>query len=121
MKFIKLWVEGPKNCGLIPIRDKAVFLLCGNQTRSGVHLAIHGVNRGQVPGIEWPGHQADHLRLVLRLRMHGAVSPLPNFSSSQGQFYLYLCCTNIACCKQNMKLLILLYTAFGMYINPMCS
>jgi hypothetical protein len=38
-------------------------------TGSGVHPA------GTSPGLRQPGPEADHLRLVLRLRMNGAIPP----------------------------------------------
>jgi len=33
------------------------------------------------PRVKWPGHEADHFYLVPRLRMHGAIHPLPHASS----------------------------------------
>jgi len=30
-------------------------------------------------GEKWPGHEADHSHLVLRLRMHGVILPLPQY------------------------------------------
>jgi len=36
---------------------------------------------GAFPGGKWPGHEADHFHLVLRLRMCGTIPPLPPLPS----------------------------------------
>lgn len=47
-------------------------------------------------GVKWPEHEADH---SLRLKMHGALSPLPQMPSwcAKVGLYLYLCFVSSLC------------------------
>jgi hypothetical protein len=55
------------------------------QTGSEDHPASYPMTPVSLsPGVKRPGREGDHLHLVPRLRMCGAISPLPHTSSWRG-------------------------------------
>jgi hypothetical protein len=69
----RLWIERSRNRGSIPGRGKSVHSV---QTGFEAHTAGTG---DLAPWLKPPG-LTTHLHLVLSVRIHGAVSPLPHTS-----------------------------------------
>lgn len=85
----RLWFGQSRNRGLIPAGVR-VAVFQSILTGSGANLASCPVgNRAFSPGIKLPECEADHLPLLPRLKIYGAILPFPNIPSwhAWGQLY----------------------------------
>jgi hypothetical protein len=72
-------IDEPGDRSWIRVWDRRFSFLRRNQTSLGTHptSSLMGMGTGALPTrLKRPGHEADHLNLVSRLRVHRTAHPL---------------------------------------------
>jgi hypothetical protein len=76
-------MEEPGDRSSIPVWDRCFYFLRRIQTNLGAHptSSLMGMGTGALPTrVKHPRHEADHVTLVSRLRVHRTVHTLPHTS-----------------------------------------